>query len=180
MCHDNRDWWSPLLRNKRDLTPNKISNTNIRFSITDWAEDDEHLNVLSDCSLQMFCPWNDCGPLCKKIKCSLQILVISNFSIKQNNNRQKPSLPQSVSEPRTDGLSYVKHSLWSCKQSYKYYIPIQVIYNNLHSHNPGRWPTRRTISFIICLFKSSTCFKQHCAHPQDNCINTTSGIITLC
>jgi len=34
---------------------------------------------------------------------------------------------------------------------------------------------------MICLFESSTCFEQLCAHPQeDNCINTTSGIITLC
>jgi hypothetical protein len=37
-----------------------------------------------------------------------------------------------------------------------------------------------TISSIICLFESSTCFQQPCAHPQeDNCINTTFGIITL-
>ena len=29
--------------------------------------------------------------------------------------------------------------------------------------------------------KSSTCFEQLRAHPQeDNCMNTTSGIITLC
>ena len=47
--------------------------------------------------------------------------------------------------------------------------------------NSGKWPTWRTISSIICLFGSSTCFEQLCAHPQeDNCINTTSGIITLC
>jgi hypothetical protein len=33
--------------------------------------------------------------------------------------------------------------------------------------------------FIIRLFESSTCFEQLCAHPQEeNCINTTSGIIT--
>ena len=38
----------------------------------------------------------------------------------------------------------------------------------------------RTISSIICLFESSTCFEELCAHPQeDNCMNTTSGIITL-
>ena len=37
------------------------------------------------------------------------------------------------------------------------------------------------VSSIICLFESSTCFEQLCAHHQeDNCINTTSGIITLC
>jgi hypothetical protein len=37
-----------------------------------------------------------------------------------------------------------------------------------------KWPTWRTISSIICLFESSTCFEQLCAHPQeDNCINTT-------
>jgi len=48
--------------------------------------------------------------LCEKLKCSLQILVMSNFIIKQN-NRRKPSLPQFAFEPRTDGLSYVKHSL---------------------------------------------------------------------
>ena len=37
-----------------------------------------------------------------------------------------------------------------------------------------------TVSSMICLFESSTCFEQLCAHPQkDNCINTTSGIITL-
>jgi hypothetical protein len=40
---------------------------------------------------------------------------------------------------------------------------------------------RRTISSIICLIESSTCFEQLCANPQeDNCINTTSGIITVC
>ena len=34
--------------------------------------------------------------------------------------------------------------------------------------------------FMMCLFKSSTCFEQLCAHPQEeNCINTTSGTITL-
>jgi len=34
---------------------------------------------------------------------------------------------------------------------------------------------------MIYLFESSTCFKQLCAHSQeDNCINTTSGIISLC
>jgi len=33
---------------------------------------------------------------------------------------------------------------------------------------------------MICLFVSSTCFEQLCAHPQeDSCINTTSSIITL-
>jgi len=33
---------------------------------------------------------------------------------------------------------------------------------------------------MLYLFESSTCFEQLCAHPQeDNCINTTSGIITL-
>jgi hypothetical protein len=38
-----------------------------------------------------------------------------------------------------------------------------------------------SISSIMCLFESSTCFQQLCAHPQEeNCINTTSGIITLC
>jgi len=34
---------------------------------------------------------------------------------------------------------------------------------------------------IICLFESSICFEQLCALPQEeNCMNTTSGIITLC
>jgi hypothetical protein len=34
---------------------------------------------------------------------------------------------------------------------------------------------------MLCLFESSTCFEQPCAHPQeDNCTNTTYGIITLC
>jgi hypothetical protein len=33
---------------------------------------------------------------------------------------------------------------------------------------------------FIYLFKSSTCFEQLRAHPQeDNCINTASGIITF-
>jgi len=33
---------------------------------------------------------------------------------------------------------------------------------------------------MICLFESSTCFEQLCAHPkEDDCINTISGIITL-
>ena len=32
------------------------------------------------------------------------------------------------------------------------------------------------IYIVECLFESSTCFEQICAHPQeDNCINTTSG-----
>jgi len=34
---------------------------------------------------------------------------------------------------------------------------------------------------MLRLFESFTCFEQMCAHPQeDNCINTTSDIITLC
>jgi hypothetical protein len=36
------------------------------------------------------------------------------------------------------------------------------------------------MSYITCLFESSTYFEQLCAHPQeDNCIDTTTGIITL-
>jgi hypothetical protein len=32
----------------------------------------------------------------------------------------------------------------------------------------------------MCLFESSTSFEQLYAHPQeDNCINTTSGVVTL-
>jgi len=34
---------------------------------------------------------------------------------------------------------------------------------------------------MIHLFESSTCLEQPRANPQeDNCINTTSGIVTLC
>jgi hypothetical protein len=48
------------------------------------------------------------------------------------------------------------------------------------SYNSGKWPTWLTVSSIICLFESSTFFEQLCAHIQeDNCINTTSDIITL-
>ena len=37
------------------------------------------------------------------------------------------------------------------------------------------------ISSIICLFESSKCFEQLCAHLQEeNCINTTSGITKVC
>ena len=33
---------------------------------------------------------------------------------------------------------------------------------------------------MLYLYESSTCFGQLFAHPQeDNCINTTSGVITL-
>jgi len=40
---------------------------------------------------------------------------------------------------------------------------------------PGDNPTAVN-KYII-----SECFEQLCAHPQeDNCMNTTSGIITLC
>jgi len=39
---------------------------------------------------------------------------------------------------------------------------------------------RDTVSSVICLFESSTCFEQLCTHLQENsCSNTTSGIITL-
>ena len=35
--------------------------------------------------------------------------------------------------------------------------------------------------YIISLFQSSTCFEQTRAHHQEvNCINTASGIVTLC
>ena len=35
--------------------------------------------------------------------------------------------------------------------------------------------------FIILLLQSSTCFDQRRAHQQgSNCINTASGIVTLC
>jgi hypothetical protein len=51
--------------------------------------------------------------------------------------------------------------------------------DNIWVHS-GKEPTWCTISSTICLFESSTCFEQLCAHHQeDNCMNTTSGIITL-
>ena len=35
--------------------------------------------------------------------------------------------------------------------------------------------------YIIHLFQSSTCFEQTRAHHEEvNCINTASGIVTLC
>jgi hypothetical protein len=40
------------------------------------------------------------------------------------------------------------------------------------SCNSGKWPTWRTVSSIIRLFESSSCFQQLCAHLQeDSCIN---------
>ena len=37
------------------------------------------------------------------------------------------------------------------------------------------------IFYIIRLFQSSTCFEQTRAHHQEvNCINTVSGVVTLC
>jgi len=46
---------------------------------------------------------------------------------------------------------------------------------------PGDNPIAVNKYIIICLFESSICFEQLCAHLQeDNCINTTSGIITVC
>jgi hypothetical protein len=43
-------------------------------------------------------------------------------------------------------------------------------------------PRAPSISSIIIRFlECSTCFEQLCIHPQeDSCINTTSGIITVC
>jgi len=71
--------------------------------------------------------------------------------------------------------------------SHKYLIIKRFIQKNIYfsdrasSYNCGRWPTWRTVSSILCLFESSTCFEQLCPHHQeDNCINTTSGILTLC
>ena len=45
---------------------------------------------------------------------------------------------------------------------------------------PHRDTTWRTVSSMICLFESSTCLEQLCAHPQeDNCINTTSVLVAV-
>jgi hypothetical protein len=64
----------------------------------------------------------------------------------------------------------------------KVYCSIKFCFSDCASScNSGKWPTWRTISSIIRLFEFSTCFEQLCAHPQeDNCINTTFGINTLC
>jgi hypothetical protein len=36
-------------------------------------------------------------------------------------------------------------------------------------------------SLGMCILESSTCFEQYYAHPQEvNCINTASGVVTLC
>jgi hypothetical protein len=55
-----------------------------------------------------------------------------------------------------------------------------VYLNPLHVSSNPVLILRRTIVWIqllVCLFESSACFKQPCAHPQeDNCVNTTSGI----
>jgi hypothetical protein len=68
------------------------------------------------------------------------------------------------------------HLAVSCTVVTKFYI---FFFDRVSSYNSGRWPNRCTIS-SVCLFESSTCFEPLCAHPQeDNCINTTSGIITV-
>jgi hypothetical protein len=51
-----------------------------------------------------------------------------------------------------------------------------VPYSDTLRGNSGKWPTWRTVSSIICLFESSTCFEPLCAHLQeDNCINPYSA-----
>jgi hypothetical protein len=48
------------------------------------------------------------------------------------------------------------------------------------SYISGRWPTWHTVSSIIRLFEISACFEHPCAQPQEeNCINTTCGVVTL-
>ena len=43
------------------------------------------------------------------------------------------------------------------------------------------YPIDAYFFYIIRLFQSSKRFEQTCAHHQDvNCINTASGIVTLC
>jgi hypothetical protein len=59
--------------------------------------------------------------------------------------------------------------LWAavCKKHYFFYFS-----DCASLYNSGRWPTWHTVSSIICLCGSSTCFEQLYAHPQeDNCIN---------
>jgi len=34
--------------------------------------------------------------------------------------------------------------------------------------NSGKWPTWCTVSSTICLYESSTCFQQLCAHPHED------------
>jgi len=67
-------------------------------------------------------------------------------------------------------------SLFSvCSQAFVLYFS-----DRASSYNSGRWPNWPTVSSMILLFESSTCFEQVCAHPQeDNCMNTTTGIVNL-
>ena len=68
--------------------------------------------------------------------------------------------------------TYKCNFIYARKSSIK--IPCLILYfsGRASSYNSGRWPTWRIVSSIICLFESSTCFEQLCAHPQeDNCIN---------
>jgi hypothetical protein len=52
--------------------------------------------------------------------------------------------------------------------------------DHVSSYNSGRWPTWRIISFVMCLFGSSTCFEQLRARPQeDNCINLSAPSFTF-
>jgi hypothetical protein len=77
-------------------------------------------------------------------------------------------------------VTVINQQVWICQYNSRYILFVQIRIQD-YEISSGRYPTWRTISSIICLFESSTCFKQLCAHPQeDNCINTTYGIITLC
>jgi len=65
--------------------------------------------------------------------------------------------------------SMFKRSVWVYLDCCK----VGILSVNHFMCNSGKWPTWRTISSLICLFESSKCFEQLCAHPQeDSCINT--------
>ena len=86
-------------------------------------------------------------------------------------------IEQQMHSIKYNKMQIIKYTSWQVANSHI----ILYFSDCASSYNSGRYPTWHTFSSIIHLFESSTCFEQLCAHPQeDNCINTMSGIITLC
>jgi hypothetical protein len=118
------------------------------------------------------CLYQLCSPNYKRMSYFISILwpliykyCIEMLILKSNNNSRTPICrPSMITVVSVRLLGKVLWLLNGGCLTGDIFLFFTKILELTRKYNSGRWPSWRTISSIICLFESSTCFEQLCVH----------------
>jgi hypothetical protein len=123
-------------------------------------------NGIELCTLKQCLTYIHCQGQCSLVNTVTSLTTLYNIQTHRYNHNYTKQNPMGKEKQTTEGLSLARVN---SKHPFK---------TVTSWNNSGRQPNWRTVSSMIRLFESSTCFEQLCARPQeDSWMNTTSTTV---